>query len=501
MMMTKATDSIRSSAKNYNQNDLLSYKEGATLLASGGGGAKQIAKNLLALSRVETVNAIPSALLSDTARIGMVAQVFAPSAIWANQDFHSALNSFAACVGQGGAILPVEVGAVNGIIPAIVASLINSFLLTDSTSDRSVPEMDMTLFQDVVPLGKVVMVPKSGTPIYQQAFGKDAEALDAENYILKVMDDHADAFQGVGGFTAYPMSGLDLKQYATQGYLFENTFDYAIALGQAMSAGGGLDGVMAVIDTYLGSQYSPYTLFTGYLVAAVQHPHAQDYGYADFKSADPESILGARIYYSNENMIAYATMWVLVQGAPTAVELFPIAIGPDAIGYLLLEGKSPKGYQAGFSFSNEAFDPSTGDPQFFQMNKVAIIGIPEPRLRRADIISAFSREIAKTRKSFGLSYDGKYTPIENLPKLQSVLDIKANSRGEIDDAVVCFRKPAHAKGAWLDRNGSLASALYDDPLLVPLSHLLGRRVDIEVTLPDDTAATMSIDFSTVKHHA
>jgi DUF917 family protein len=493
--MRKVTDITSSFLKNYSQKDLLNYIEGATLLASGGGGAKQIAKNLLDMSGVETVNAITSAQLTDVVHTGMVAQVFAPSAIWANQDFRSALNSFTACVGQGGVIMPVEVGAVNGIVPAIVASITNSVLLKDSTSDRSVPEMDMTLFQNSVPLCKVCMVPTSGTPIYQQDFGENTKALDAENYILDVMDDHVDAFQGVGGFVAYPMSGLDLKQYAKQGYLFENTFDYAIALGQAMKTVGSLDSVMAVIDDYLGQQYSPYNLFTGYLVASVQHPHAQDYGYADFKSADPKSILGVRIYYSNENMIAYATMWVLVQGMPTAVELFPIAMGPDAIGYLLLEGESPKGYQAGFSFSNEAFDPSTGDPQFFQTNKVALIGIPEPRLRRNDIINSFSREIARTRKSFGLTYDGKYVPVEDLPKLQSMLDVKASGRREIDDVLICFRKPSHTMEGWIDRNGPESSALSDEPFCVPFPRLQGRRVTMEFTSPDGQAKTIAMNFS------
>lgn len=486
-------DKTPSAVVSYGIDSLLEYIEGATLLASGGGGAKQIAKNLLDKSGIKTVNTISTTQLDNSLPIAMVAQVFAPSAIWANQDFRSALHSFTACIGQG-AILPVEVGAVNGIIPAIVASLTNSYLLKDSTSDRSVPEMDMTLFQNQVPLEKVYMVPKTGSPQFQHEFGKDSNALDAENYILKIMNEQGDAFQGVGGFATYPMLGETLKQYASQGNLFRNTFDYAIALGQAMKSVESLKNVMTGIDNYLGPNFSPYNLFTGYLVTSVQHPHAQDYGYADFKGVDPESALGLRIYYSNENMIAYATMWVLVQGAPTALELFPVAIGPDAIGYLLLEGQSPKGYQAGFSFSNEAFAPATGDPLFFQTHKIAVIGIPEPRLRRQDIIGSFSREIMKTRQSFGLTYDGNYSPIEDLPKLQPMLDIRTGGHGETDDMLFRFIKPDQATEAWINRVESDAIPLTDIPVLIPFTRLQGRKVTIDVTLPDGQTGKIDMNI-------
>lgn len=492
-------DNTSASSVRCDKDRLLDYIEGATLLASGGGGAKQIAKNLLQKSGIETVNVASTSQIADGTNTAMVAQVFAPSAIHDNQDFHSAINSFTASVGTG-AVLPVEVGAVNGIVPAIVASLTDSVLLKDSTSDRSVPEMDMTLFQNTVPLGPVYMAPKAGTPTYSYDFNGDTNALNAENYILTIMADHSDKFKGVGGFAAYPMPGKNLKQYAVQGNLFQNTFDYAISLGQAMKSTESLSRVMTLIDEYLGPNYLPYKLFTGYLVEAVQHPHAQDYGYADFRSADPGSILGLRIYYSNENMIAYAIMWVLVQGAPTAVELFPVAIGPDAIGYLLLEGESSKGYQAGFSFSNEAFDPLTGDPRFFQANTIAVIGIPEPRLRRDDIIHSFSREITRTRESFGLTYDGKYIPIANLPKLQSMLDIRADRKGTTGSVQFSFTKPDQAVEAWIDKNGPDSSSLSDVPFRVPLSHLQGRRIVIDFSMTGGEPGSITLDFSTIGNH-
>lgn len=405
----------------YSRNDLIDFIQGSTLLATGGGGATQIALNMLEASGIASVTAVSLDQAPDEARAAMVAEVFAPSALWQFQDYQSALNSFAHSIGRG-LVLSGEVGAVNGIVPAIVASLTGSLLLKCSTSDRSLPEMDMTLFQNTVPLGLVEIVGPAGTPVCSKDFQTDCNAMDAEAFILDAMNTYQQQFQGVGGFAAYPLTGSQLKVAGASGWLFADTFDYALQLGQVMRRQGSLEAILQTVGNYLGSGYSPYTLFTGYLVEFGLHPHAQDYSYVDFRSDDPQSALGLRLYASNENMIAYATRWVMVRGAMTAIELFPVAIGPDAITYLLLEGESPKGYRAGFSFSNEAFDPTWGDPDFFRSNRAAIIGIPEPRLRRQDIIAAFTREITRAMESFGKEYSNSYLPIEDLPKIRETVD-------------------------------------------------------------------------------
>ena len=130
----------------YSKEDLRCYIEGATLLATGGGGAKQAAHNLLDKSGVENVYGIGSSLVPETMQIATAAQVCAPSAIWANQDYRSALNSYNRLIPEKHVprgVLPVEVGAVNGIVPAIISALSNAYLILDSQIDRSMPEMDM----------------------------------------------------------------------------------------------------------------------------------------------------------------------------------------------------------------------------------------------------------------------------------------------------------------------------------------------------------------------
>jgi DUF917 family protein len=408
----------------YSANDLTDVIEGATLLATGGGGPAEVAKHLLEQSGVQSVDVARAPFLPDEMKLAMSAQVFAPSAIWANQDYRSALNSFNALVPPTGirGVLPAEVGAVNSIIPVIVASLSGACLLADTQTDRSMPEMDMGLFQGDVPFNRLEMVTKEGEVALVKEYSPDeTDGIIPEQEILEAMN-NTPGFQGVGGFATYTMDGSQFNRIYDQGGLMDNTLDYARKLGSCMDGPGFETAIFQTIQEHLGPDYSPCRLFRGRLVATKQQSHSQDYGYADFITSDPQSCMGARIYYSNENMIAYHLLWVLVQGVPTPMELSPMAMGPDSIGYLLMEGEC-EGFKKGHSFTNEAFEQGHGAPDFFKTHEIELIGIPEPRLRKPAIIDAFTREIKRSREAFGKAYSGEYIPIEHLTSLCFHVDI------------------------------------------------------------------------------
>ena len=477
----------------YSKEDLRCYIEGATLLATGGGGAKQVAHNLLDKSGVENVYGIGSSLVPETMEIATAAQVFAPSAIWANQDYKSALNSYNRLIPGSHAprgVLPVEVGAVNGIVPAIIAALSNAYLILDSQIDRSMPEMDMGLFHLHVPYRHLEMVTEDGDEKVNKYYSeKMTDAMIPEEDILNAMQDHP-GFKGVGGFATYLMTGADLVSYANQGWIFHNTFEYARQIGSQMGQPDFENRIFQVIQQHLGSSFRPYRLFTGYLVETKEQAHAQDYGYADFISDDPESAMGARIYYSNENMIAYHLLWVLVRDVPVPIETGPMAIGPDSISYLLLEGGNET-FKAGYSFSNEAFQEAHGDPDLFKTNRVAIIGIPEPRLRSDPVTKAYAREITRAREAFGKTYDGVYIPIERLNAMCPRVDVKKSSgkvtvSGSIPGSVIRYTTDGNTPGA--------DSPVLKDPL--ELSAVAGRVLKARLFLQDGSPAlTVSADFS------
>ncbi len=462
----------------YSESDLGDFIEGATLLATGGGGPKQIAYNLLKNSGVTSVNLIAAPYIPDEMTIAMVAQVFAPSDIWANQDYQSSLNSYKTLIKPSGhsAVLPVEVGAVNGVVPAIVAGKTKSYLIADTQIDRSMSEMDMALFQMKVPYNILQMVTKQGMVVPQKKYpAGDVDAMIVEQDILDIMKEYKE-FQGVGGFATYTMTGRDLNRLYTSGLLFSNTYDYARRLGACMGQPEFETLIFGEIKHHLGPALKPYPLFKGYLVQSVQQAHAQDYGYADFITSDPKSAMGARVYYSNENMMATRLLWVLVRGVPTPLELSPMAIGPDAVCYLLMEGDSGN-YQKGHSFTNEDFGKDHGDPDFFRTHEIQFIGIPEAPLRRLDIIPNYSREIKRIMEAFGRTYTGNYIPIEKLNTLQPVFDMPRKNGEKGGDSFITISSPVKKGIIRYTLDGSdpdQTSPLFFEP--IPLSKVFGKKL-------------------------
>jgi len=155
---------------NYSYTDLYDFIEGATFLATGGGGPKDVAHYFLNESGVSQVNVISSPFVSDDMQIACAAEVFAPSAIEVKRDFLPALKSYEGLINPGSGkitgVLPGEVGAINGIVPAIVAGLTGSYLIADTQTDRATSEMDMGLFQNKVPYHYLNMLDDNGRSVF-----------------------------------------------------------------------------------------------------------------------------------------------------------------------------------------------------------------------------------------------------------------------------------------------------------------------------------------------
>jgi len=260
------------------------------------------------------------------------------------------------------------------------------------------------------------------------------------------------------------------------GLLFSNTYDYARRLGACMGQPDFENLILGEIKHHLGPALNPYSLFKGYLVQSVQQAHAQDYGYADFITSDPKSAMGARVYYSNENMLATRLLWVLVRGVPTPLEIGPMAIGPDAVSYLLMEGDSGN-YQKGHSFTNEDFRKDHGDPDFFKTHEIQFLGIPEAPLRRLDIISTYTREIKRIMEAFGRTYTGNYIPIEKLNTLQPFFDMERKKGEMAGDSFITISSPVKNGIIRYTLDGSdpdHTSPVFYEP--ISLSKVLGKKL-------------------------
>ncbi|WP_022668950.1 DUF917 family protein [Desulfospira joergensenii] len=461
----------------YSQDDLYDFIEGATFLATGGGGPKDVARDFLKNSGVTSVNTLSSPKVPDQMSIACAAEVFAPSAIEAKKDYTAALKSYEGLVSPGPGkltgVMAGEVGAINGIVPAIVAGLTDSFLISDTQTDRAVSEMDMGLFQNRVPYYYLNMLDDDGKALLQKSYpASDRDAMIVEKDVANTMKAHPE-LEGVGGFATYPMTGRDLKGYYSQGLLQPHTFDFARYIGACMKEPGFEPLIFNAVKEWLGSGYTPYRMFKGYLANARQVAKNQDYGMADFISSDPLSSMGARIYYSNENMIAYYTLWVLVRTVPTPIEISPMAIGPDAICYLLTSAR----YGNGYSFTNEAFTEDYGNPDFFKTHEIEILGFPEPTLRRTNLIANFKREITATMGAFGKTYPGSYIPIEQLQEGRIEVDLPKipGRENQVSGMTLKGPYPGAVIRYTVDNNEpDTDSPIYEAP--VPLKELAGSTV-------------------------
>ena len=440
----------------------------------GGGGPKDVAQDFLKNSGVASVSVISSPSAPDQMSVACAAEVFAPSAIEEKKDYTAALKSYEGLVSPGPAritgVMAGEVGAINGIVPAIIAGLTNSFLIADTQTDRAVSEMDMGLFQNMVPYRYLNMLNDDAKALLQKSYPEsDTDAMVVEKDVAKVMEDHPE-LKGIGGFATYPMTGQELKGYYSQGLLQPDTFDFARRIGACMKKPDFEPLIFDTLKDWLGGNYTPYRMFKGYLANARQIAENQDYGVADFISSDPLSSMGARVYYSNENMIAYYTLWVLVRTVPTPIEISPMAIGPDAICYLLTSAM----YDNGYSFTNEAFTRDYGNPDFFRTHEIELLGFPEPTLRRPDLIANFKREIKATMGAFGETYQGTYIPIEQLQEARIHVDIPKIPGRENEFTGLTLAGPYADALIRYTLDGSepdTASPVYEAP--VPLKDLTG----------------------------
>ncbi|MCD4722225.1 MAG: DUF917 family protein [Desulfobacula sp.] len=489
----------------YSYNDLCDFIEGATFFATGGGGPKDVAHDLLMDSGILSVDVINSLDVSDDMQLAFVAEVFAPSSIELKKDFKAAVLSFEDLVnppaGTETGVLPGEVGAINSIIPAIVAALSGAYLIADTQTDRALPTLDMGLFQLNVPFLRLDMLNDNGGVVAQNEYpSTDLDSMLLEDDVETGMKGHPE-LNGVGGFASYPISGSELKSYFNNRprLLLPNTFDYAKQVGEQMRGPDHVNQIFGTIQNWMDLlykpvNYKPYNLFKGYLTVAEQIHAEQDHGRADFISSDPSRSLGARIYYSNENMIAYYTLCILVRGEPQIIELGPMAIGPDAICYLLTDTK----FGCGYSFTNEAFTNDYGHPNFFRTHEIMLVGIPEVALRRygdKNIIENFKREITTAKEAFGGTFDGVYTPIEDLQGQQVGIDMPRKKRALGGDSHIILSSPVVGAKIGYTLDGSEPdqdSSIYDKP--IPLLEVAGKQFKTNFFHETGPGMTVSAQF-------
>ncbi|MDR5699332.1 DUF917 domain-containing protein [Agromyces aerolatus] len=135
------------------KDDLDDLTLGATLLGNGGGGDPYQAR-LMALQAIEDFGPIPVVELdelSDDALVVTVAVLGAPTVIIekipSGKQYVDAVNALGSYLGKPiAAILPVEVGGMNTLVPLMVAAELGVPCVNADGMRRAFPQIEMTVF-------------------------------------------------------------------------------------------------------------------------------------------------------------------------------------------------------------------------------------------------------------------------------------------------------------------------------------------------------------------
>ncbi len=354
-----------------NQEALNDILLGATFLGGGGGGPVAAGQLLIEQLTGEDVPPVYLAELSDVADTALAAVAAEAGCSDPDDDapfdFSLPPVAFEKLQEAKGTefqyVLPVELGAADTFIPMLVAQAFGLPTLDGTAAPRSVPKLTQCTFAAAgLPISPIHLADHD---LDIQLRAPDAAAGgEAMDRMLA-----GGVFPGLVGMACWTMTGADAKRTLLPGW---TTFCEKLgALIRTNRRDGG--DVLAAVCAFTRGR----VLFRGKVgKLGLTNSGGLDVGTVQLIGAAGER---ARIYTTNENLIAYSDQSAL-----------PLAMAPDSICYLAADGTP---------FSNAEIAD-------YQDQEVALVGVPAPaEMRDPKIIKAF---LATLRT---LDYGGAYVPL------------------------------------------------------------------------------------------
>jgi DUF917 family protein len=351
---------------------------GACILGSGGGGPISVGQQILAYIGNRPVNLVAASALPDNLYTAVSAFVGSPNAI-ANQKPNFgvakvAFNALSKTVNTPFAcVLPGEVGAVNSLIPMAVAADNQVSVIDAAGACRAIPGFLMVTYAAAgIPASPMVL-----------ADGNNQVTLNCVNAIADPVVRgviSGNIFPEDAGIAFWNMNGKTLN---TPGNAILGTTTQALVLGQALANAiiNKQDPVL-VVRQYL--ERPNFLLCVGTIKSSSETTSGGfDFGQVVIAADGGYEVT---IYNQNENLIAFSNQYYV-----------PLCMGPDMICYLTTSGQV-------FSNADLASVPKG--------QKVAVIGVPNTRMRSNFIINQFMEALA------GIGYAGSYVPVEKLNQEQ-----------------------------------------------------------------------------------
>ncbi|MEM9595475.1 MAG: DUF917 family protein [Acidobacteriota bacterium] len=358
--------------------------DGATFLASGGGGSKTsgetLAENFPDDGEVQVVTVDEAT--AGAGRSAVSAYIGAPSGVseltkptagvLALEDLDRLSREL---YGEGIAhVAPVEIGALSTLVACTVAFAKGLPVIDCDGAGRAVPELELTTYAGAGVTANPTVLANDDPDDEQKIVLQVESAADTDALSRVIIG--APGFDEIAGLGTWIMDGSTLERAAP----IRGTLGLSLEVGEALSGPSPIDALFSVLER---NGLWAREIFRGVLVDSIEQEQGGfDVGQVMFH--DPGSDAVAVIYNQNENLIAWSSAYDR-----------PLAIGPDSICYVTPDGKT---------FSNDDITEE------LYGTEVILVGIAARTALReeTEIVQAFRQVLIET------GYAGAYVPIEEL---------------------------------------------------------------------------------------
>ena len=363
---------------------------GACFLGSGGGAS--IGLSLLFMDKMindtDVMYYVNPDTLEANKNISFIALLGSPDKMFEGFGQTAALNAFLEMdnylTGSGqeplGYLIPVEMGAINALIPFIISAQKGIAVINGDPCGRAMPELSMTLFNmNKLALNPVILTSDTDEPgHFQKIIVQVKNAEDAENQARRF----AQSYNNIAGMACYPMLGSDLNcsilSAKNQTKFIQWTVGLAWNLGRNMIESGNYNDFLGFLDSF---SLTCYKLFEGTITNKEERKISGfDVGKITVSNGN-ETIF---IYYKNESLLA----WNITKKCY-------VAMGPDSISFLAIRNAQP------LSNADINSDPEKNPKNIPLGTEIGIIGLCAfEKLKNTVLVDLFSSNIKETLAAF-----------------------------------------------------------------------------------------------------
>ncbi len=301
--------------------DMQIIVNGASFLASGGGGGVASANAVIdnVMTFASEVSVVECQEVAEDANLLVVCGVGAPDA--PNLNFKDSpgygVTGLEAMMGDTfGYVLPIEVGAMNSIIPLLACAQLNLPFIDGDGAGRSVPQMSMCTYA-------IEGFPTKNTLVVSEEDKKfpisPANAEQLESQVRKIVSDE---LHDAGTVATWPITGGQLN---TPGAFVPGSLSLAKSIGEAMASSTPLDSVQSIVDVY----YPANRIIMRRATVTAADNKVEDGFDIGTITLEDGSGMTVKLYFVNESLLAT----IDVNGAPTA-----FILGPDMICSMGVDG-------------------------------------------------------------------------------------------------------------------------------------------------------------------